>query len=49
MVPTVVPPHHVACPLCLAAAGQPCVDGRIVRAEPHPLRVRAAEEMARDD
>jgi len=50
-VNTVIPPTHIVCPLCLARAGHPCeeiVNGWITsRPEPHEIRVRAAEEVAR--
>lgn len=49
---TVIPAIHVYCPLCLAPPGQPCEqvvnDLITARPEPHDLRIRAAEEMARE-
>lgn len=47
---TVVPATHIVCPLCLARPGQPCEETRdgstTALAEPHTIRVRAAQEYA---
>lgn len=44
-------PLSVFCPLCLARPGDPCEEVRLgwitAAPEPHPIRVRAAEEVAR--
>lgn len=44
-------PLSVFCPLCLACPGDPCEEVRLgwitAAPEPHPIRVRAAEEVAR--
>jgi hypothetical protein len=49
---TPLDPLAVYCPVCLARPTQLCEEIRrgwiVNRPEPHPLRIRAAEEVSRD-